>query len=109
MYHETIGKNLDASVSEGGGGEFKITKVAGEDLGGHRHEIIDHINHDGRCSQVEEELGFDPCSFAKTLEERKASVRQCIFKFGACFFGFWVGMLGLKQRLLGAVLGGSHD
>lgn len=54
MYHETVGEDLDAGVAEGGGGELEIAKVTGEDLGGHRHEVVDHVNDNCRCSEVKE-------------------------------------------------------
>lgn len=38
---------MDAGVSEGGGGELKVAEVAGEDLGGHRHEVVNHVNYNG--------------------------------------------------------------
>ena len=53
-YQKAIGKDLDTVVAEGGGGKFKVTEVAGEDLSGHRHEIVDHVDYDGRSGEVEE-------------------------------------------------------
>lgn len=55
-YHETISKDLDASVAERGGGEFKIAEMAGKDLGGHGHEVVDHVDHDSRSGEMEKEL-----------------------------------------------------
>lgn len=59
-YHDSIGENLDAIVAEGGGSQLKITKVACENLGGHAHDIVDHVNDDGWRSEVEKELGLNP-------------------------------------------------
>lgn len=61
-YHEAIGKDLDAIVAKRGGSKLKVTKVAGNDLGGHGHEIVDHVNNNSRSSKVEEELELNPCS-----------------------------------------------
>lgn len=59
MYHEPIGEDLDAGVAERGGGELKVAELAGEYLGGHGHEVVDHVNHDRRSSQQEQELQLD--------------------------------------------------
>lgn len=47
-YHEAVGEHLDSIVSKRGSGELKIAEVAGEDLGGHGHDIVDHIDNDCR-------------------------------------------------------------
>lgn len=41
VYHEAIGEELDAAVTEGGGGELKVAEVAAEDTGGKRHGVVD--------------------------------------------------------------------
>ena len=53
---------MDAIVAKRGGSKLKVTKVAGNDLGGHGHEIVDHVNNNSRSSKVEEELELNPCS-----------------------------------------------
>lgn len=55
-YHETVGKDLDTSGAKGGSSELKITKVTREDLSGHGHDIVDHINDNSRCCEMEEVL-----------------------------------------------------
>lgn len=56
MYHEPIGKDLDAGVAEGSRGELEIAEVAGEYLGRHGHKVVYHVNHDGRCGQSDQEV-----------------------------------------------------
>nr|GMD37822.1 hypothetical protein CCACVL1_16155 [Ipomoea batatas] len=75
-YHETIGEDLNAGVAEGSGGEFKIAEVAGEDLGGHGHKVVDHIDDDGGGGEVAEELQFDPRGELKALPPRDSSVEE---------------------------------
>ena len=74
---------MDASVAKRGGSELKVTEVAGEDLGGHGHEVVDHVNNNSRSSKVEEELALNPCSGWETLQEGHACVRQYPFKLAA--------------------------
>lgn len=68
-YHEAVGEHLDAGVAEGGGGEFEVAEVAGEDLGGHGHEVVDEVDDDGRGGEEEEELQLDPGGGSHTVEE----------------------------------------
>jgi len=68
-YHETISKDLNPGVSKRRRGKLKITKVAREDLCGHRHNIINKINKNCRCSQQEKESELNPCGGADTAEE----------------------------------------
>lgn len=82
-YHEAVGKHLDASVAKRGGGEFKVTEVAGKDLGGHGHEIVDHVNNDSRSSKVEKEPQLDQCCGSESLRERNVSIGQYSFKLVA--------------------------
>jgi len=67
---------LDAGVAKRGGGELEVTEVAGKDLGGHGHEIVDHVNNNSRSSEVEKELELDPCSGPETLQEGQGSFGQ---------------------------------
>jgi hypothetical protein len=80
MYHEAICKDLDAGVSERGGGKLEGTEVAGKDLGGHGHEVVDHVNDNSRSSEVEKELELDPCSVTETQQEGQGSVGQYALK-----------------------------
>lgn len=68
-YHETISKDLNPGVPQRRRGKFKITKVAGKDLCGHRHNIINKINKNSWCSQQEKESELNPCGGADTAEE----------------------------------------
>lgn len=81
-YHEAICEDLDAGVAEGSGGELEGTQVAGEDLGGHGHDVVDHVDDDGGSGQVEEELELDPRGGAYTAPERDAGVGEDGFKVG---------------------------
>lgn len=76
MYHEAIGEDLNAGVAEGSSGEFKIAEVAGEDLGGHGHEVVDHVDDNRGGGEVVEELQFDPCGKLKALPPRDSSVHE---------------------------------
>jgi len=66
---------LDAGV--------EVTEVAGKDLGGHGHEIVDHVNNNSRSSEVEKELELDPCSGSETLQEGQGSVGQYALELAA--------------------------
>ena len=74
-YHEAIGEDLDTGVAEGGGGEFEVTEVAAEDLGGHGHDVVDEVDDDGRGCQVEKEFEFDPRGGTDALAEREGGIR----------------------------------
>ena len=52
-YQEAVGKDLDSIVAERGCSELKVTEMTDKDLGGHGHDIADHVNEDGRASKVE--------------------------------------------------------
>lgn len=81
MYHEAIGEDLDAGVAKGGGGEFEVAKVAGEDLGGHGHDVVDEVDEDGGGGQVEEEPQLNPRGGAHAAEEGRGGVRQNSLQF----------------------------
>ena len=51
---------MDAIVAEPGGGELEFTEVAAKYLGGHGHDIVDHVHDDGGGGEDDEELGLDP-------------------------------------------------
>lgn len=54
MYHEPIGKDLDAGVAERGPGQLDVTEVAGKHPGRHGHDIVEHVHDDpghGQSSQ----------------------------------------------------------
>jgi hypothetical protein len=74
---------LDAGVAERGGSKLEVTEVAGKDLGGHGHEIVDHVNNNSRSSEVEKELELDPCSGSETLQEGQGSVGQYALELAA--------------------------
>lgn len=74
VYHEAVSQQLNPGVAEGGGGELKITEVAGEDLGGHRHEIVDHVNGDGRGGESGKKLQFSPSRRQEAPAEGQLSV-----------------------------------
>jgi hypothetical protein len=65
---------LDTGVAERGGSKLEVTEVSGKDLGGHGHEVVDHVNNNSRSSEVEKELELDPCSGSETLQEGQGSV-----------------------------------
>jgi len=58
---------LDAIVSEGRSSEFEVAEVAGEDLCGHGHDVVEEVDDDGGSSKVEEELELDPCCCSNAL------------------------------------------
>jgi hypothetical protein len=74
---------LDAGVAERSCGELEVTEVAGKDLGGHGHEVVDHVNNNSRSSEVEKELELDPCSGSETLQEGQGSVGQYALELAA--------------------------
>jgi len=78
---------LDAVVAEGGGSEFKVTEVAGEDLRGHGHDVVDEVDNHRRGSEEEEEPEFDAQGSPHTAEEREGVVCENSLKFpiGAMF------------------------
>ena len=65
---------MDAIVSEGRGGEFEVTEVAGEDLCGHGHDIVEEVDDDRGSSKVKEELELEPCCWTNTLGVRDAGI-----------------------------------
>lgn len=69
--------------NERGSSDLEVIEVAGEDLGGHGHDIVDHVNNNGRSSKVEEELELDPCSGPETLQEGQGNVGQYSLKLTA--------------------------
>jgi len=54
-YHEAVGEDLDAGVAEGGGGELERAEVAREDLRGHGHEVVDHVDEHGGRRQAHQQ------------------------------------------------------
>jgi len=72
---------LDAVVAEGGGGEFKVTEVAGEYLRGHRHDVVDEVDNHSRGGEEEEEPEFHPQGGPHTAEEREGVVGENSLKF----------------------------
>ena len=74
VYHEAICQELDAAVAKGGGGELQVSEVAGEDSGGERHEVVDHVHKHRRPRQAEEELQLDPEGRPETPEARLLNV-----------------------------------
>lgn len=65
--HETIGEELNATVAERRGGELEVSEVAGEHLGGHRHEVANHVDENHGSSQVKQKLHFHQRSSIVTL------------------------------------------
>ena len=59
-YHETVSKTLNSIVAERGGGELKVTKLAGEDASGHRHQVVNHIDEHRRSRELTQELELNP-------------------------------------------------
>jgi len=47
---------LNTGVTKRSGGEFEVTEMAGEDLSRHGHEVVNHVDDDGWCSEVKEKL-----------------------------------------------------
>ena len=59
IYDEAIGEDSNDPIVEGGGGELKVAKVVREDLGGHGHDIVEHVDDHKRGSEVDEQLYLD--------------------------------------------------
>lgn len=57
--------------------------MAGEDLSGHGHDVVDHVDDDSRSGEVEEEPELDSQSGDITLEEWNVGLGQYFFKLTA--------------------------
>jgi hypothetical protein len=75
-YHEAVGEHLDAVIAEGGGGELEVAEVAGEDLRGHGHEVVDHVHHHRRRRNPRQEAELDGRRRPRAAGERHRRVRQ---------------------------------
>ena len=75
-YHEAVGEDLDAGVAEGGGGELEVAEVAGEDLRGHGHEVVDHVHDHRRRRQARQQAQLDGARRPRAPRPRRRRVRQ---------------------------------
>ena len=75
-YHEAVGEDLDAGVAEGGGGELEVAEVAGEDLRGHGHEVVDHVHDHRRRRQPRQQAQLDGARRPRAPRRRRRRVRQ---------------------------------
>lgn len=72
---------MDTGVTERSGGEFEITEVAGENLRGHGHDIVDEIDKYRGGGEVEKESQFDPRGGANAGEEGNGGVGEYSLEF----------------------------
>ena len=71
--------------------------MAGEDLGGHRHQIVDHVNSDGGAGESEKKLQFSPSRREEALAEGQPSVGQYALQLSTGFRPslrrqWWIGL-----------------